>query len=200
MPKFSAHRAATEISSTHYILTENTAIAQTARWIESVVVGCNFCPFAAKALLKKSIRYVVWPEATLENSLEKLLEELRHLDRTADIETTLIIFPKHFVDFEEYLDLVDLAENLLSDEGYDGVYQIASFHPDYCFADSDADDPANYTNRSIHPMLHLLREDSVTLAVDNFPDPEAIPERNIAFAQGKGLEYMRGLRAACLEV
>ena len=180
-------------------MTENTAIAQTARWIESVVVGCNFCPFAAKALLKKSIRYVVWPDATLENSLEKLMEEMRYLDRTDEIETTLIIFPNHFADFEEYLDLVDLAENLAADQGYEGVYQIASFHPDYCFADADADDPANYTNRSIHPMLHILREDSVTLAVDNFPDAEGIPERNIAFAQGKGLAYMQGLRAACVE-
>ena len=181
-------------------MTDSTIIAQTTQWINSVVIGCNFCPFAAKAVLRKSIRYVVLQEATLESSLEAVMAELRFLDRTEDIETTLIIFPKHFADFEEYLDLADLAEDLSVEQGYEGVYQIASFHPDYCFAEADVDDPANYTNRSPYPMLHLLREDSVSKAVDHFIDPEGIPERNIAFAQGKGLKYMQMLRAACLEV
>ena len=181
-------------------MTDSTIIAQTTQWINSVVIGCNFCPFAAKAVLRKSIRYVVLPEATLESSLEAVMSELRYLDRTEDIETTLIIFPNHFADFEEYLDLADLAEDLSVEQGYEGVYQIASFHPDYCFAEADVDDPANYTNRSPYPMLHLLREDSVSKAVDHFIDPEGIPERNIAFAQEKGLKYMQMLRAACLEV
>lgn len=181
-------------------MTDSTIITQTTQWINSVVIGCNFCPFAAKAVLRKSIRYVVLPEATLESSLDAVMSELRYLDRTEDIETTLIIFPNHFADFEEYLDLADLAEDLSVEQGYEGVYQIASFHPDYCFAEADVDDPANYTNRSPYPMLHLLREDSVSKAVDHFIDPEGIPERNIAFAQEKGLKYMQMLRAACLEV
>jgi hypothetical protein len=128
------------------------------------------------------------------------MEELRYLDRAEDIETTLIIFPNHFADFEEYLDLAELAEDLSVEQDYEGVYQIASFHPDYCFAEAEANDPANYTNRSPYPMLHLLREDSITKALDHFIDPEGIPERNIAFAQEKGLKYMQMLRAACLEI
>jgi len=179
-------------------LQESTVITQTVNWIKSVVIGCNFCPFAAKAMLRKSIRYVVLPEVTLESSLEAFVEELRYLDRTDDIETTLVIFPNHFADFEQYLDLVELAEALAADQGYDGIYQVASFHPDYCFADSDNDDPANYTNRSIYPMLHILREDSITNVLENFPDPEGIPQRNIDFAQRKGLAYMQVLRAACI--
>ena len=181
-------------------MTESTIIAQTTQWINSVVIGCNFCPFAAKAMLRKSVRYVVLPETTLESSLETLIEELRYLDRTEDIETTLLIFPKQYADFEEFLDLTDLAEDLSVEQGYEGIYQIASFHPEYCFAEADADDPANYTNRSPYPMLHLLREDSVSRAVDHYIDPEGIPDRNIAFAQEKGLKYMQMLRAACLEV
>ncbi|MBC7774402.1 MAG: DUF1415 domain-containing protein [Phycisphaerae bacterium] len=181
-------------------MTETTIIAQTIQWIQSVVIGCNFCPFAAKAVLKKSIRYVVLSEVSLETALEAVVEELRHLDRTEDIETTLIIFPNHFADFEDYLDLAGLAEDLSIEQGYEGVYQIASFHPEYCFAGADENDPANYTNRSPYPMLHLLREDSISKAVDHYIDPEGIPERNIAFAQGKGLQYMQGLRAACLEI
>jgi len=143
---------------------------------------------------------VVIPEAILETGLEAVIAELRFLDRTEDIETTLLIFPNHFADFDDYLDLVELAERLSIAEGYEGVYQIASFHPQYCFAGADEDDPANYTNRSPYPMLHLLREDSIARAVDHYIDPEGIPERNIAFAQEKGLKYMQLLRAACLEV
>jgi len=181
-------------------LTDSAVIAQTTQWINSVVIGCNFCPFAAKAVLRKSIRYVVLQETTLESALEILVDELNFLDRTEDIETSLLIFPKHFSDFEDYLDLVELAENLSIEQGYEGVYQIASFHPDYCFEGADADDPANYTNRSPYPMLHLLREDSISKALDHYIDPEGIPERNIAFAQEKGLKYMQLLRAACFEI
>jgi len=181
-------------------LTDSAVIAQTTQWINSVVIGCNFCPFAAKAVLRKSIRYVVLQETTLESALETLVDELNFLDRTEDIETSLLIFPKHFADFEDYLDLVELAENLSIEQGYEGVYQIASFHPDYCFEGAEADDPANYTNRSPYPMLHLLREDSISRALDHYIDPEGIPERNIAFAQEKGLRYMQLLRAACFEV
>ncbi len=181
-------------------LTDATIIAQTSQWINSVVIGCNFCPFAAKAMLRKSIRFVVLPEATLEGALETFMEELRYLDSMEDIETTLVIFPGNFSDFEEYLDLVELAEDLSAEQGYEGVYQVASFHPKYCFAGADDDDPANYTNRSPYPMLHLLREDSITRAVEHFKDPEGIPERNMAFAREKGLRYMQMLRTACLEI
>lgn len=150
-------------------------------------------------MAQKSIRYVVLPStATLESSLETLVEEMHWLDRSTDVETTLLIFPHHFADFEDYLDLLDLAEALAEEQGYEGIYQIASFHPDYCFAGALPDDPANFTNRSPYPMLHLLREESVTRAVENFPDPEGIPERNMAFARDKGLKHMQLLWAACL--
>ena len=164
-----------------------------------MVIGCNFCPFAAKAVLKKTIRYVVVEEGDIESSLELFFTELRLLDQVAEVETTLIIFPHHFADFEDYLDLVELAEALIVEQNYEGVYQVASFHPDYCFEGAEADDPANYTNRSIFPMLHILREDSLSDALDNFPDAEGIPEKNIAFARRQGLKNMQMLRDACIE-
>ncbi|MEY3238607.1 MAG: hypothetical protein RIR11_45 [Bacteroidota bacterium] len=177
---------------------QEKVINQTTNWIKSVVIGCNFCPFAAKAMLRNTIRYVVVEDTDYDASLEVFLEELRLLDRSEEIETTLLIFPNHYADFEEYLDLVALAENLASDEDYDGVYQVASFHPNYVFEGAKSDDPANYTNRSIYPMLHILREESITLALQNFPDPEGIPERNIDFAHRKGLKQMELLRLACM--
>jgi uncharacterized protein len=180
-------------------LTEQTIIDQTTNWIKSVVIGCNFCPFAAKAMQMKSIRYVVMPDVSIEEALEKLVEEMKFLDQTADIETSFLIFPDTYTDFDDYLDLVDLADTLLADQGYEGVYQLASFHPEYCFAGAKKTDPANFTNRSVFPMLHLLRESSITQAVENYPDPEGIPGRNVAFAQEKGLKYMQMLRSSCFE-
>ena len=108
--------------------------------------------------------------------------------------------PVHFAEFEDYLDLVELAEALSVELGYEGIYQIASFHPEYCFGGADENDPANYTNRSPYPMVHLLREDSISRALEHYADPEGIPDRNIALARTKGLKQMQLLRAACFEV
>ncbi|MFN0201819.1 MAG: DUF1415 domain-containing protein [Bacteroidia bacterium] len=177
---------------------ETKVIEQTTNWIKSVVIDCNFCPFAAKAMLKNSIRYIVLSDTTVESVLEAFADELQLLDVDNEVETTLIILPNDFSDFEGYLDLVALAEALNETLGYEGIYQIASFHPDYCFEGAENDDAANYTNRSIYPMLHILREESITKVLESFPDPEGIPERNIAFAQHKGLKYMELLRASCL--
>lgn len=178
---------------------KDKVITQTIAWIKSVVIGCNFCPFAAKAMTQKSIRYVVLEEATREGTLASLLDELQYLDQHDDIETTFIITPNAFSDFTSYLTLVSAAEKTSSRQGYDGIYQIASFHPEYIFADSAPDDPANYTNRSIYPMLHLLREESITQALKHYKDPEGIPQRNVEYARERGLMYMEMLRAACIK-
>ena len=173
-------------------------MTQTTSWIKSVVIGCNFCPFAAKAMRDKSIRYVVLHDADTEKALLKLVGEMELLDSAVEIETTLIILPHRFEDFIRYLDLVRSAEKTVARKGYEGVYQIASFHPGYCFAGAEMEDPANYTNRSPYPMLHILREASVSHAVDHYAGAEAIPRRNVAFAQEKGLAYMKMLLEACM--
>lgn len=178
-------------------MTDSSIIEHTNNWIKSVVIGLNFCPFAAKAVIQNTIHYSVLQTATLPSALEELEKQLLLLDTDAKLETTLIIFPNDFENFQSYLDLVKKAERLLSKLNYDGVYQIASFHPEYCFANTDENDPSNYTNRSVYPMLHLLREESITKALSTFKNPEMIPERNIDLAREKGLKYMQVLRAAC---
>jgi len=177
---------------------ESTIIQQTEKWIKSVVIDLNFCPFAAKALLKKSVRYLVLKDVDVKQSLEVLVQEFEFLNNHDDIETTFIIFANDYVDFKDYLQLVKKAEKTITKEDYDGIYQVASFHPDYCFAGSDSDDAANYTNRSLYPTLHILREDSLTKALALYTSPELIPEHNIALARQKGLQYMQMLRAACI--
>jgi len=172
-------------------------IAQTKKWITDIVAGCNFCPFVSRELKQNSIRYAVEPAIDMAVCLQAFLNECRKLDKEK-IETTLLIFSNGFPLFNDYLDLLALAEKLLKQEGYEGVYQVAGFHPLYMFAGTPAGDPANYTNRSIYPMLHLLREDSIEKALKHYPNPEQIPQRNIAFAREKGLAYMKMLRDACL--
>lgn len=179
-------------------LSDDTIVQHTEAWIRQVVVGCNFCPFAAKALLQKSVRYRVVRQPEAPGIMGLLAEELQYLDGQADTETTFIILPENFQDFEEYLDLTEAADELIVNEDYEGVYQVASFHPLYCFDGEPAGDPANYTNRSPYPMLHLLREASIEKALAHYKDPEGIPGRNIDFARKKGLAYMEALRAACL--
>ena len=169
---------------------ENPAILQTAKWIKTVVIENNFCPFAATAMTKSRIHYQVMEKTNSEACLEQLVMEWKRLDENSDIETSFLIFPEGFADFSDYLEFLVLAESLQTEMGYEGIYQVASFHPDYRFAQAPEDDPANYTNRSPYPMLHLLREASVENALQTFLHPEKIPQRNIDLARKLGLEKM----------
>ncbi len=175
-------------------------IANTKKWIHDVVIGCNFCPFAAQVIKQQAVFYVVETGTEKLVCLESFLGELNRLDDDHTIETSFLIFPNAVAQFDDYLDLVTVAENLLTQKGYDGIYQVASFHPQYRFADSTENDAANYTNRSLYPMLHLLRESSIDKALKNYNDPESIPERNVKFAREKGIIYMKMLRDNCTAV
>lgn len=174
------------------------AITQTKKWITDVVIGCNFCPFAAREVKLDRVRYEVTDTKDMAVALELMINECRALDESTAIETTLLIFTQGFTSFDDYLDLISLAEQTLRHYQYEGVYQVASFHPLYCFEGEEKDDAANYTNRSPYPMLHLLREESIEKALEKYPDPDSIPERNIEFARSKGEAYMKALRDACL--
>ena len=173
-------------------------IAQTKKWVTDVVIGCNFCPFAAKEVNQNKVHYRVENSTDTKECLIAFLQECVKLDDCPDIETTLLILPNGFADFNGYLELVALAEKLLKKHNYEGIYQVASFHPLYRFANSAEADAANYTNRSIYPMLHILREASIENALQRYSSPGKIPERNIHFAREKGTVYMKMLRDACL--
>ena len=160
---------------------DETVIAETRRWLERAVIGLNLCPFARSVHAGGGIRYRVSDAQTPEQLLEHLGEELRLMSSVAGdaVETTLLIHPQaltDFLDFNDFLDVVDAAVETL---GLSEVLQVASFHPHYQFADTDADDIGNYTNRAPYPTLHLLRHDSVERAVAAVPDPAAIFETNI---------------------
>ncbi|WP_432454277.1 MULTISPECIES: DUF1415 domain-containing protein [unclassified Agarivorans] len=169
---------------------------QTHQWLQSFVVKYNICPFAKREVERGSIRYKIVDSDDIEAQLATLLEECQILDTQPEIETTLFIIPQ-LSDFYDYLDFVDWSEGLLGEQGYNGVYQVASFHPDYCFANASKDDPSNYTNRSPYPMLHLIREQTITRLSRLHPDPEGIPETNIKLTQQLGLEALKQILYNC---
>ena len=166
---------------------------RTRQWLEAVVIGLNFCPFAKRELLRNTIRFIESPSQRIEEVLEQVVSECEFLDVNQDTETTLLILPAGFEEFLDYLDMLEIAERLLTKLGYEGIYQIASFHPNYCFADADSEDAANFTNRSPYPMLHLLREASLDAAIDKHPDIEAIPGNNINKARLLGADYFHSV-------
>jgi hypothetical protein len=161
--------------------TPDACIAATREWLERAVIGLELCPFAKAVHVRGQVRYVVSAATGPEELLGDLLHEL-HLLADADpaqVETTLLIHPHALQDFLDYNDFLDIADAAVSELDLDGELQVASFHPDYRFADTEADDPGNYSNRAPYPTLHLLREASIDRAVAAFPDAGRIYERNI---------------------
>jgi uncharacterized protein len=165
-------------------------LAATRTWVESFVVAHDVCPFAGRELARDTIRYTEVEASEWEPALLALIEECHRLDETPAVETTLLVLRHGLGDFDDYLDFLAVAEALMADQGYEGIYQLASFHPDYCFEDAEPDDPANYTNRSPWPMLHLLREASLEQVLAHYADPEAIPERNIEVMRRLGAGHL----------
>ena len=172
-------------------------IATTQTWLKTIIIAYNICPFAKRELDQGSIRFSVVHDTGIESCLLNLMLECDRLNIDPSIETTLVIYDNAFTAFDDYLDFLEVAEALLIEQDYEGVYQLASFHPDYCFEGAKQDDPANYTNRSPYPMLHLLRETSIERAVATYPHPENIPPRNIELTRELGLAKMQSLLAAC---
>ena len=170
-------------------------VATTQRWLEVAVIGLNLCPFAKAVHVKRQIRYVVTEACSADELLSALRDELALLAGSdpQEVETTLLIHPQAMSDFLEYAAFLRDADRALRQGGYEGVLQIASFHPAYVFADSAPDDVENCSNRSPFPMLHLLREDSVEQAVAAFPDAADIYERNIQTLKRLGHEGWKRL-------
>jgi len=172
-----------------------SAIDDTRDWVEKAVIGLNLCPFAKAVHLKQQIRWVESPARDAEALLADLVTELQTLAAAdpEEIDTTLLVHPQALTDFLDYNDFLDIADAAIEELGLGGEIQIASFHPDYQFEGTDRDDIDNFSNRSPHPTLHLLRESSVERAVAAFPEAASIYERNIETLRHLGPEGWRRL-------
>ncbi len=172
---------------------EHIAITQTKQWINDVVIGCNFCPFAKKVFADDKINYQISLKANIEAALKDVDTVFSTLQKNKNIETSFLIFTNSFENFDSYLALLKKAMLFVKKNKLEGIYQIASFHPQYLFDGSDEVDASNYTNRSPYPMLHFLREYSVSKAIAFYKNVEDIPIQNIKYANEKGLVYMQYL-------
>lgn len=164
------------------------------------MVGLNLCPFAAPVLRGERLRITATP-ADRDNAIfTAILTELDLLHQTdaEELHTSLLVFSHALSDFNDYLDVADIASDLIVEAGLEGVIQVATFHPDYCFEGVLATDASNFSNRSPYPMLHFIREEQMERALANYPDPEQIPDNNIRRLQAMGVSEIRALNRKLL--
>lgn len=166
-------------------------VLQTQQWLEEIIIGLNFCPFAKKEFVNNTIHYQLCEAKKTTLALEELTKQFEKLVHEPNVETTLLIFNEGFKGFENYLDLLDHANDLLIALGYEGVFQLASFHPDYYFEGQPFNAASNYTNRSPLPTIHLIREASMEKVLSVYKNPENIPDNNIVLAEKKGAHYFQ---------
>lgn len=160
----------------------NAITQQVDQWLNDVVIGLNLCPFAAKPQRNKQIKIFVSEASQEEALLEDILLQLIELSNTEPekLETTLVVVPNMLDDFWDYNLFIDWVEGLIKQQNWEGIFQVATFHPDYCFGGAEPEDDENLTNRSPYPIFHLIREESMEKVLKHYPDPESIPDTNIA--------------------
>lgn len=160
----------------------NAITEQVDQWLNDVVIGLNLCPFAAKPQRNKQIKIFVSEASQEEALLEDILLQLIELSSTEPekLETTLVVVPNMLQDFWDYNFFIDWVEGLIKQQDWEGIFQVATFHPDYCFGGAEPEDDENLTNRSPYPVFHLIREESMEKVLKHYPAPESIPDTNIA--------------------
>nr|WP_136250173.1 DUF1415 domain-containing protein [Ningiella ruwaisensis] len=164
-------------------------IERTFAWLDKVVIAENFCPFAKAVREQNRIHISVQQQSDISSLLRQVVSECENLLAHERIETSLLIYTNSLKDFDDYLDFLDMANELIASAGFEGKLQLASFHPNYVFEGAPEDCASHYTNRSPYPMLHILREDSITKALEGFSKPENIPTRNIEHAKSLGAGF-----------
>jgi hypothetical protein len=157
-------------------------------WLDDFVVGLNLCPFARPVVASASMRISICESDQFQLVAETFMAELELISQSpeSDIATSLLVLPNALNDFEEYLSFIDNAEDLIQEMDLAGIIQLASFHPDYQFEGESPESASHFTNRSPYPLIHFLRETMVDRALENFPNPEAIPQRNIQTLEAIG--------------
>ena len=182
-------------ASDETLIEEATVLAATRRWVERAVIGLNLCPFARAPFVQERLLFRVSRARSEEALLSDLRDELVTLHAADPLvrETTLLIHPGVLTEFLDYNDFLDVADATVLELGFEGELQVASFHPDYRFADTTADAIENCTNRSPYPTLHLLRESSIERAVETIVDTDEIYRRNIETLRRLGSDGWRAL-------
>ncbi len=171
-----------------FVFPPEQAPVLTQQWVEALVVGLNLCPFAAPEVRNDTIRYAVSHSDSLDGAVQDFLSELQRIQSSEEtvLSTSLVSFTETAVTFDSFLDLLDRCQDALEEAGLEGVFQLASFHPQYCFAGVAADDISNWTNRAPFPTIHIIREGQMSRVLVHYKTPEEIPERNMALMEKLG--------------
>jgi len=172
-------------------------IKQTEKWVNSFIIKYDICPFAEHVVVNQAIAYYVIEHSDTEECLIQLIQHLIKLEADDVIETALLIFTSAVDNFDNYLEFLAIANQLIEDQGFAEDFQLASFHPDYCFEGEAEHDAANFTNRSPWPMLHLIRQSSIEKGLQFYPHPEQIPIRNIKLTRELGYDFLTALTEDC---
>jgi len=167
-----------------------TILTQCRYWVEHVIVQWSICPFAKAVWQSDEIGYEIIDSTDLEDQVLAVMGQVQRMKESDSPDTTLIIFPQGREDFDDYLNLLDICNELLDQQDEMSFAQLASFHPDYLFADEAEDSPSHFTNRAPWPIIHIIRQASIAKALTNFPDPESIPTRNIDLMQQIGYDKL----------
>jgi len=177
------------------------AEAHIRAWLKEFVIGLNLCPFARPLLGADNLRIAVCDETAPVLLRRAYLLELDLLQNSSEqeIATTLLAFPQALGDFQDYLQFLALAQDLLIESGLEGLVQLASFHPHYLFEGEQAGAASHYSNRSPYPLIHLLREDMLSRVLEDFADPDQIPDRNIQTLDDIGAEELERLWLSVFE-
>lgn len=173
---------------------DTLVIDHVKRWLDQFIITLNLCPFANRERINNRIRFVVSSADHQDPLLADLAVELEHLYSHPDMQTTLLIHPHTLTDFADYNQFLNQVDALLDALDLIGIFQVASFHPNYRFADTEPNDAENYTNRSPYPILHILREASVERAIHEHPDADSIPTTNINRLNDMGVKKLKELQ------
>jgi hypothetical protein len=167
-------------------------------WVNKFVIGFQLCPFAAREWQNNRVRISICEAVSPNDLIQHLADEIERIVKDENIETTLVVHPFVLAEFEDFNEFLDIADQLIETLDLDGVLQWASFHPDYQFADSEQDDPENYTNRSPYPVLQILREESLSRAIDKHPDIDQVPIDNMNLMREIGCEKLEIILKECI--
>ncbi|MFT5695485.1 MAG: hypothetical protein ACI9QQ_001463 [Myxococcota bacterium] len=180
-------------------MSSDPVLRETLKWVDDIVVGMGLCPFAGASIKADGLRLTLCAATGIDGLCRVLIDELIFLQSREGeaYDSSLLVHPNVLTDFAAFNEFLGMCEDILVGLSLEGEFQIASFHPDYCFADADKDDVGNYTNRSPYPTLHLLREASITKAIADYPDPASIPEKNVEKLEALGAVAMQGKLRGC---
>ena len=115
---------ANDCKKSHNNESDEKILSTTRQWIQNVVIGLNFCPFAERSMAKKQLFF----ELVRGDDVNEIVSSVIYhcLRRQDNAGTTVVICPDLYpMDFQGgYLDALDTIQNILTDGNLDQDIQV----------------------------------------------------------------------------